>query len=132
MNQQSRQSIIVIAILVILIALGAASGKLAKNTTTDQIPGTTSTAPTSQVTKTISIDGQDGKNVLDVLRQNHQVETTDSSFGTFVKSVDGTAQTENSFWLFYVDGQPATQAADKTDTHNGQKIEWRYETIQSQ
>lgn len=125
MNKQYRQGIITVIIVAILMLLGIATGQLSKRTSQDTIP----TPSTQEQTQTISYDGQDGKNALELLQQNHKVETIDTSFGTFVKSIDGVTSKDNSAWIFYIDGKIGEVAADKATTQNGQKIEWRYESF---
>jgi hypothetical protein len=119
-----RQIITVVVLLLVLVGLGVASSNLSSK---HQTPTTSATATTKP--QTISYQGEDGKNALELLQRNHQVQTQDSSFGTFVTSIDNVAQTENSFWLYYVDGKAGDAAADKTVTQNGQTIEWRYESF---
>ncbi len=124
MNQ--RQAIFTVILLAILIGLGALTGKYAPKS-----PQASSVAPTSVTASHAPIvtKGQNGKHVLDVLKQDHKVETTDSSFGTFVTSIDGVQGTQNSAWIYYIDGKEAVEAPDTAQTTDGQTIEWRYETF---
>ena len=82
------------------------------------------------VIKTISYDGQDGKTALDLLKASHDVKTEDSSVGVFVNSIDGSANTSDTYWMFYVDGQLAPVGADQYQSKTSDKIEWRYEKLQ--
>lgn len=82
------------------------------------------------VEKTISYDGQNGKNALDLLKASHEVESQDSSIGIFVTAIDGTKNEDNKYWMFYVDGKLAASGADQYQTKDGEKIEWRYESLQ--
>jgi hypothetical protein len=122
MNQLYRQGIIILATLLVLIGLGALTSQWAQ-----KYPISASTQ--SKVTKTVIYQGEDNKTALELLQKSHQVEVTESSIGTFVKSIDGISQTENAYWLYYIDGQPGEVAADKAVTKNGQTVEWRYESF---
>ena len=82
------------------------------------------------VEKTISYDGQTGKTALDILKASHQVESQDSSIGVFVTGIDGTQNADNKYWMLYVDDQLASFGADQFQTKDGQKLEWRYESLQ--
>ncbi|KKQ16687.1 MAG: hypothetical protein US31_C0028G0002 [Berkelbacteria bacterium GW2011_GWA1_36_9] len=82
------------------------------------------------VEKTINYDGQAGKTALDILKASHQVESQDSSIGIFVTGIDGTKNQDNKYWMFYVDGQLGATGADQYTTKDGDKIEWRYESLQ--
>lgn len=78
----------------------------------------------------ISYDGEEGKTALDLLKAKAEVETQDSSIGVFVMAINGTANTDDHFWMFYVNSELAPVASDQYQTANGDKIEWRYEAIQ--
>jgi hypothetical protein len=83
--------------------------------------------PATQVLNTITLEGEDGKTVYDLLSVKHRVESRASDLGIYIESIDGIGGDPDAFWLYYLDGLPATQAADKQETKTGQKIEWRYE-----
>jgi len=82
---------------------------------------------TTTVLSTLSYQGEDGKNALELLQASHQVEIQESDVGAFVTAIDGVGSEENAYWLYYIDGEPAAMAADKYETKAGQQIEWRYE-----
>lgn len=82
------------------------------------------------VEKTISYDGQNGKNALDLLKVSHQVATQDSTIGIFVTGIDGTANSDNKYWMFYVDGALSPLGPDQYQTKDTEKLEWRYESLQ--
>lgn len=75
--------------------------------------------------KTVSYNGQNGKNALDLLSQNTTTETEQTSFGPMVKTINGVAATDKEFWLFSVNGQPATVGAADYQTKDSDKIEWQ-------
>lgn len=122
-----RQGIIIALMIVLLMALGVVTGELAKRTAIDATPTTSQTSTTT--IRPISYKGENGKSVLELLKRDHSVETIDSSFGVFVRSIDGVAAQESAAWIFYVDGAIAEGAADKAITQDGQTVEWRYETF---
>lgn len=82
------------------------------------------------VKQTIAYDGQDGKTALDLLKASHQITSEDSSMGSFVTSIDGTANTTDTYWMFYVNGQLSSVSSDNYQTKSTDKIEWRYEQLQ--
>ena len=82
------------------------------------------------VEKTISYEGQNDKTALELLQEEYQVETQDSSIGIFVISIDQTANEDNKYWMFYIDGRLASLGADQYKTQDGENIEWRYESLQ--
>lgn len=86
------------------------------------------TSQTQQVEiKTISYEGIEGKNALELLQKEHQVNFQTSDFGVFVTEIDGVKNASDTFWMFYVNGEMAPVAADKYVTKDGDRIEWRYE-----
>lgn len=82
------------------------------------------------VEKVVAYDGQDGKTALELLKEGRDVQTQDSSIGVFVTSIDGAANSEDTYWMFYVDDQLAPTGADQYQTQTGEKIEWRFEKLQ--
>lgn len=118
----------VLAIIVLIFLVGIAAnflGKHNKNQKTAQVE--------TQIagTQTVAYDGEEGKTALDLLRDKAEIQTEDSSLGVFVTSINGTANTNTNYWMFYVDGKLAPTAADQYQTKAGEKIEWRYEDINS-
>jgi hypothetical protein len=119
-----------VILALIVIVGGSGLGKYVSNRQANQSIAGIESQTTPAVLKTISYDGQDGKNALELLKVDHKVETQDSSLGSFVTSIDDTANTDNSYWMFYVNGELASSGADSYVTKNGEKIEWRLEQFQ--
>lgn len=82
------------------------------------------------VEKTISYNGENSKTALEILKATHKTEVQESSIGTFVTSIDDTPNEDNKYWMFYADGSLASTSADQYKTKDGEKIEWRYESLQ--
>jgi len=82
------------------------------------------------VVKTVAYDGQDGKTALDLLKASHEIKTQDSSMGVFVTSIDSSANTDDTFWMFFVNNELASVGADQYQTKSSDKIEWRFEKLQ--
>ena len=82
------------------------------------------------VEKVVSYEGQNDKTALELLKSSHQIETQDSSIGIFVTAIDDVKNSENKYWMFYVDGKLASLGADQYKTKDGEKIQWRYEALQ--
>jgi hypothetical protein len=121
----------IIGILAAVIIVGGLIGfgivNQDKNTDT-----TTTASPTASVNKElISYQGQDGQKAIDVLKASHTVVTEDSSFGPFVKGIDGLVADSAHYWAFYVNGQYATIGAHQYDSKSSDLIEWKYEAIQN-
>jgi len=83
-----------------------------------------------EAVQTIAYDGAEGRSALDLLKEKAEIQTQDSSLGAFVTTINGTANSEDHFWMFYVNGELAPTAADQFITKDGDKIEWRYEKFQ--
>lgn len=79
--------------------------------------------------KVISLIGEKGKNVLQLLQKDHQVEVSESEFGSFVLSINGMENSENAFWFYYVNDKMGDVAADKFKTKDSDKVEWRLESL---
>lgn len=89
------------------------------------------TKPTQQIkaVSTINYDCNANQNALALLKENNKIETQDSSYGTFVDSINSQATTSDSFWIFYVNGEMATVGPDQYTCKDGDKVEWRFEKI---
>lgn len=120
-----RRYFYILAAVAILAVIGGAIGQHNANKQA-------AISSTSQVipAKTISFQGEAGKSVFAVLKENHQVESQSTSAGAFVTAIDGTANTDTNFWLYYVNGQAGTVASDQYQTKTTDKVEWRYEALQ--
>jgi len=82
-------------------------------------------AETAQV-RSINLTGENGKSVFDILKSKYQVDSSDSSFGVMINSINGLASSDKEFWLYSVNGKPGEVAADKYITNNGDQITWEY------
>lgn len=82
------------------------------------------------VVKTINYDGQDGKTALDLLKTSHEVKSEESSIGSFVTAIDADANTNDTYWMFYVNDELAPVGADQYQSKSTDKIEWRFEKLQ--
>lgn len=86
------------------------------------------TTPTQEMAQAEKIEysGQDGKSVCDILKENHQVESTESSFGEMVNSIDGLVATDSEFWLYSINGEMGEVACDQQLTSASDQITWEY------
>ncbi len=125
MSQFSRNSVALVVVIVVLGLLGIGAGELAKR---NPISADSNSTSQNKVAP-IAYDGQDSKNVLELLKANHEVQSVDSSYGTYVQAIDGINSTESSVWLYYINDEPGLEAADKAVTKTGDKVEWRYESF---
>jgi len=84
----------------------------------------------SEDQKTVSYDGQTGKTALELLESMTDVTTEDSDFGTFVTGINGViANANKEYWSFYVNGSYASEGAGTYKTSDGEKIEWKLESL---
>ena len=111
----------IIAIVIVVLAI-VGIGYYVSSSKREQTPQTIE----AEQQKTITYSGQDGKSVCDILKENHKVEATESSFGEMVKSVDGLASTDNEFWLYSINGVPGEVSCDKQITIPSDQILWEY------
>jgi len=131
-----------VAALVTVLAIGGGGAALfAANRSDDKAD--TKTTPAQQVTqpeaeltasedkKIVSYEGQTGKTALEVLKSLADVKTKDSSYGEFVTAINGVeADGTTQFWSFYVNGKLASEGAGTYKSTDGEKIEWRVESVQ--
>lgn len=78
----------------------------------------------------IKYRGEDGKNVLDLLKMGQQVTVkTFEGVGEFVNGINGLESDGKHFWSFYVNGAQATVGANRYITKTTDTIEWKFEAI---
>jgi hypothetical protein len=118
----------VIAVIVIFGATQFTNNK--SNTTNEEQVSSNVTAPAVNITedgKKVSYVGEEGKTALELLKAHTQADTKDTSFGEQVIAINGVGQTASSFWLYYVNGEPAQVGADQYQTKDSDTVEWRLE-----
>ncbi|HLB95888.1 MAG TPA: DUF4430 domain-containing protein [Patescibacteria group bacterium] len=118
-----------VILAVILILGGSALGNsVSKKQAQKSTLGTSEIKPV--VEKIVAYDGEEGKTALEILKTTHKVAGQDTSIGVFVTGIDEVENADNKYWMFYVDGKLATAGADQYKTKNGEKIEWRYGSLE--
>lgn len=84
----------------------------------------------SQDNKTVSYQGFEDKNALELLRLVAYVETKNfGELGDMVTAIDGIAADDQHFWALYVNGKQSEVGASSYKTKTGEQVEWRYEAI---
>ncbi len=111
---------IISAVAVVLVIVGAGYY------VTSSRSGSQPTQESKQKQTKISYSGQDGKSVCQILKETHQVESSESSYGEMVKSIDGLVSTDNEFWLYSVNDTPGDVSCDKKITTSQDRIIWEY------
>ena len=86
------------------------------------------TTDTSQ-SSAITYQGVEGKNALELLKDNHEVITDSYDFGEFVTGINGQVADEKTFWALYINGELAQVGAGDYQTKPEDTIEWKLETI---
>ncbi len=86
--------------------------------------------PAVESVQTFVYEGVEGKTALELLKEKADIQAQESSIGSFVTSINGTENTSEQFWMYYVNGEQALVGADQYQTKNGDQIEWRFESIQ--
>ena len=89
-------------------------------------------APTTQTKQparterlVVSYAGEDGKNVLELLKQKAKVKTKTFSFGELVVEINGVRSNDRYNFLYYVNGETIKTGAANYVTKTGEKIEWK-------
>ena len=113
--------VVIIAVIGVIYALTrtatAPTGNNASDSAVQQVPSSS-----------ISYQGMDGRNALDLLKVFHRVDTKDTSFGPMVVGIDGLEPDSSHYWAFYINGKMADVGAAQYITKNGDTLEWRLES----
>jgi hypothetical protein len=117
------------AILVVAIAIFAVVlTNKPKDAATDLPAQSSSQQQPAEKTDVVSYKGVNDKTALELLKEVAQVETKDSSYGTYVDTINGVkGGTGGKYWTFFVDGSMATSGADVYKTKDGEAIEWKFQ-----
>lgn len=76
----------------------------------------------------VTYQGEDDKNVMELLKTKANVVTKQSSFGEYVDEINGIkGGTDNKYWIFYVNGKMAEVGASDYVTKSLDTIEWKFE-----
>ncbi|NIM47623.1 MAG: DUF4430 domain-containing protein [Candidatus Aenigmarchaeota archaeon] len=118
-----RNKELIVAVVISTLFLGLGIYKVTDKT--KETP--TSVVKEQKNPKLIQYEGREGKSVFELLKAGNQVVASESSLGVFVSEINGIKNTENEFWLFYVNDKLAEVSADTYITKDGDKIEWRFE-----
>ena len=129
--------------IVAFLTAGCLKGKSASNST----PATTTAENTSdekqevvdltindgQAVQTAKVEFTEGMTAFDVLKKGTEflglaLETKSYDFGISVEKIgDNQGGTDNKYWLYYVNDQPATVGADALKVKAADKIEFKFE-----
>lgn len=74
---------------------------------------------------------KNNQTALALLQETQDVELAQYEFGSLVKSIAGLESNDAYYWAFYVNGEYAQQAADKTSLKAGDQVEFKYEKIEA-
>jgi hypothetical protein len=81
-----------------------------------------------QTENEITYQGVPNRTALELLKENAEVETqTFEGLGELVVSINGQASTNDRFWVFYINGEPAQEGAGSYVTKSSDTLSWRYE-----
>jgi len=71
---------------------------------------------------------EEGLTAFDLFaRAGVPVEFTQYDFGVYVKAVGGVSEGGGKYWIYYINGKPAMQAADQYRVQSDDLIEWKLE-----
>lgn len=118
--------IIVVALLAALTIIGLVFFTNTKGQ--EQSNGNTSVTSVTPPSTNVQYVAIKGQTILAQLLTKAEVVTKDSSYGTFVDSINGVrGGTDGKYWVFYVDGKMADKGADAYVAVGGEVIEWKFE-----
>jgi hypothetical protein len=73
----------------------------------------------------IAYGGEDGKTALELLKAHAQVRTATSQLGELVEEINGVANGNGHYLIYFVNGATAKTGAAQYVTQRGDKIEWK-------
>jgi hypothetical protein len=109
----------VLAIIVLFVIIGVVAWVINK---TDSTHGSVQKNPTTN--QGVSYDCNSGQTALDALKIKNTLQTQNSSQGVFVSSINGIQNSDNSLWIYYINGQLSNVSPDQYKCQDGDKIDW--------
>lgn len=113
----------IIAIIVVIALVGLGAWGVAKYNNNRVV------TPNVAAAQTLAYDCNDGQTVLSVLKDKAEIKTLDSDLGVYVDEINGTANDNGGFWIYYVNGTMGQVGVDQYQCKTGDKVEWRYEKL---
>jgi hypothetical protein len=129
MRDKSSKALLAVIVALVIGIVGSA-GIVLNLQSTDEKPKVSLRAPADQQTNFtyLRYQGEAGRTALELLKDEAEVVTKDSSYGPYVDSINGVkGGMDGKYWAFYVNGSLATQGADAYTTKAGDTIEWKFE-----
>lgn len=124
-SSEMRWSTLIIVLMAILVAFGLFL--IFSDKSDSQSPLSSNTEQSGE----ISYKGVEGKTALEILKDTHQVETQSyEGLGEIVIAIDGIKPDGSSYWIYYVNGEQATEGAGTYVTDNDETITWKLEKAQ--
>lgn len=107
----------VLALTALISAIGCGHKKEDAATSEDQDTGDIAT---------VELTGRDSVSVLDLLREQHDVQFKQSSLGTFVTGIDTLEVTRETYWIYTVNDSAPDIGADRYITSDSDRVVWHY------
>lgn len=89
------------------------------------------TTPSDQLQPITLEATQSGQTALELLEENHQIESKQYDFGIFIESIDGLKGDDQNYWAFYVNDEYAQQGADQTTLEAGDVVTFKYQPVEN-
>lgn len=77
-------------------------------------------------TEGYQLNPNEGLTAFTVLNSSHRVKYKQYEQGYFLTAIDGIKQNQTHSWLYFVNGQPPTQAVNNYQLKGGDKVSFRY------
>ncbi len=117
--------IVIIVGIVAVLGLGVWWRLTSSTTNTNSNSNSNSNVNTTVVVPTVTYQGVDGKNALELLKASHTVIDDNG----FVTSIDGQANAAPKYWTLYVNGTMASVGAKDAVTKSTDIITWKLEAF---
>jgi hypothetical protein len=111
------------AVIIAIAVLGTGYSQnwwQASSTTATPTPSASATPAES-----LTYQGVDGQDALTVLKGIATVETSDTSFGPMVKTINGRTAGTGEYWQFFVNGESSMVGAHTYTSKSSDTLEWR-------
>lgn len=129
-SSSRRLNVIAVILLVIVIAVIIGVTKNRPESNLGNPPTNEEVSAIESTKATVSYQGEDGKTAYDLLKEKYTVVADETAYGPMVKSINGEASTDSTFWSFKVNGELATVGSHQYTSKASDLITWELTSIE--
>lgn len=120
--------LLVLSLLLPLFLVACQSSKSTESSSGETLTATVTIEFSDEKTDTETVSFKEGDSVMDLLKQNHEIESASG----MITAIDGVSQDEatSTYWMYDVNDELAPKGAEEQIVKDGDKIKFYLQTYQ--